>query len=330
MLLSVDGVAPRPIEASGIGGVAAAIRQRQLRAEGTMRRADRQVRRLDRQSDAHVRALSEAKRRLQRSLTRRDRAREHIARAQDRLIIERAVRDRMLRVRPDPTGVQRADRPELRRRVHRLGDRVTRLERRAHRLTVRVANARQTKQARARRVGHARIEARERARERAESVLSEQIGLMLALAKERASLAASHSIRRFRRPVQGSISQGYGCQRSSGRAAGSRCLRFHDGIDIATARGARVRASAEGFVAYVGWNPWDHGRRAFVVIVGHADGFESVYAHLTPVRVVRAGQHVRRGQVIGVVGMTGHTSGPHVHWEVSRDLATVDPLGVGR
>ena len=97
-------------------------------------------------------------------------------------------------------------------------------------------------------------------------------------------------------------------------------------MDIATRPGAGVRSSADGYVAFVGWNPWDGGRRAFVVIIGHARGIETVYAHLRPVRKVRAGQHVRRGQAIGIVGMTGRTTGAHVHWEVSRDFQTMDPL----
>jgi murein DD-endopeptidase MepM/ murein hydrolase activator NlpD len=97
-------------------------------------------------------------------------------------------------------------------------------------------------------------------------------------------------------------------------------------VDIATRAGTSVRASADGYVAYVGWNPWDAKRRAFVVIIGHARGIETIYGHLRPVRKVRAGQRVRRGQAIGVVGLTGHTTGPHVHWEVSRDFQTMDPL----
>ena len=109
-----------------------------------------------------------------------------------------------------------------------------------------------------------------------------------------------------------------------GRHGRDRCGRFHDGIDIATPRGTRVHASAAGYVAYVGWNPWDRGRRAFVVIIGHARGIETVYAHLAPVRMVRAGQAVKRGQAIGVVGLTGHTTGAHVHWEVSRDFRSMD------
>jgi murein DD-endopeptidase MepM/ murein hydrolase activator NlpD len=180
----------------------------------------------------------------------------------------------------------------------------------------------------ARHLGRERIAARKRAREGAESRLAEQIGLMLALSKDRAMAQGSvHAPRRFARPARGTISQGYGCQRD-GR--NDRCAHFHDGVDIATRRGTRVRASADGYVAYVGWNPWDRGRRAFVVIIGHASGMETVYGHLAPVRKVRAGQAVGRGHVIGIVGLTGRTTGAHVHWEVSRDFRTIDPLRAGR
>jgi murein DD-endopeptidase MepM/ murein hydrolase activator NlpD len=332
LLLLVDGVASRPAEAGGHRDVVAAIRERQLRAESSMRRAERQLRRLQRQRSAHVRRLHKARRQLERAVDRRDRTREQALRARQDLTTERTVRDRKLRVHPNPAGVQLADRPRLRQRVIRLRGRVDQLERQTSRLTHRVQRARAHRTSLARRVGQARIEARRKARERAEAVLGDQIVRMLALSKERAAVdVAASKPQRFRRPAKGDISQGYGCQQvRRGKRGPARCVRFHDGIDIATARGAPVRASAAGYVAYVGWNPWDRGRRAFVVIIGHARGLETIYGHLAPVRRVKAGQRVERGQVIGVVGMTGRTSGAHVHWEVSRDFRTMDPLRVGR
>jgi len=142
-------------------------------------------------------------------------------------------------------------------------------------------------------------------------------------------MSTSATRRGFRKPVRGHVSQRYGCTGYRSNPKRGRCW-FHDGIDIAGPRGSKVRASADGYVAYVGRNPWDRGRRSFVVIVGHARGYETVYAHLKPVRRVKAGQRVRRGQVVGVVGMTGHTSGPHVHWEVKKHGRTVDPRRAGR
>jgi murein DD-endopeptidase MepM/ murein hydrolase activator NlpD len=331
LLVSVEGVVPLRVEAGSPHGVAL-IRERQLRAERSMRRADRQITRLERRHDHHSRRFQVAARRLERSIVRRDAARERLERIRARLAEARAVRDRELRVHPSPTGRQRADRPGLRRHVHSLHARAKRPEARAGQLERRIDRLRRAKQVRAHHAGAARIEARRQAREHAESMLGSQIGVMLALAKERAAeRTSSRATRGFLRPARGRVSQGYGCQavrKTHGRHVA--CGRFHDGIDIATAPGASVRASADGYVAYVGWNPWDRGRRAYVVIIGHARDLETIYAHLKPVSMVRAGQHVRRGQRIGQVGLTGHTSGPHVHWEVSRDFRTMDPRSVRR
>jgi murein DD-endopeptidase MepM/ murein hydrolase activator NlpD len=130
----------------------------------------------------------------------------------------------------------------------------------------------------------------------------------------------------FSWPAFGRISQGYGCTgfRLEPRVGG--CAHFHDGIDIAAGYGTSVRASAPGVVAYVGWNPQDRGRRAFMVVIGHPGGFETVYGHLLAIRRVRVGQFVARGQSIGYVGNTGRSTGAHLHWEVSRGFSTLNPL----
>jgi murein DD-endopeptidase MepM/ murein hydrolase activator NlpD len=206
--------------------------------------------------------------------------------------------------------------------VHALEGRIERLEAREGRWSRSVERARHAKQARARHGAHARVGARKATRERVEGVLEGRITRMMAISKERAaSRFAPSSMRHLLRPTRGHLSQGYGCQvRRHGR-----CLGYHDGLDIAAPVGTPVRAAAEGYVAYVGWNPWDAGSRAYIVIIGHVRSLETIYAHLRPQQVVRAGQHVGRGQLIGRVGRTGHSSGPHLHWEVSRDFHTIDP-----
>ena len=332
MIVSVDGIHPSPVQADDGGGGVAAIRARQHRAERSMRRADRQIVRLERRRDEHGKHLVQVTRRLEHSIARREAARDRLTRIRERLAIARAERDRELRVHPSPTGRQRADRPGLRRHVRELHERSGRPQARADRLERRIDHLRRTREARAHSAGAARVEARRQAREHAEAVLGSQIGRMLALAKERAAArGAGHPMRSLLRPARGRVSQTYGCHDARrGRRGGAACTHFHDGIDIAASPGASVRASADGYVAYVGWNPWDEGRRAYVIIVGHARGLETIYAHLKPVALVRAGQHVRRGQRIGLVGLTGHTSGPHVHWEVSRDFRTMDPRSLRR
>ena len=117
----------------------------------------------------------------------------------------------------------------------------------------------------------------------------------------------------FAWPVRGRISQYF----HSG----------HDGIDIVRYRGAPVRSAAFGVVTYVGWNPWDQHRRAFMVVVTHAGGFETLYGHLLPKRIVRVGEEVKKGQVVGYMGSTGNSTGPHLHLELRRGRTTVNPMG---
>ena len=115
-------------------------------------------------------------------------------------------------------------------------------------------------------------------------------------------------------PVRGSISQYF--------HAG------HDGIDIVRYKGAPVKSMAFGVVTYVGWNPWDQHGRAFMIVVTHAGGYETLYGHLQPKRVVRVGEEVRKGQVIGYMGNTGNSTGPHLHLELRRGRTTLNPMGV--
>lgn len=102
---------------------------------------------------------------------------------------------------------------------------------------------------------------------------------------------------------------------------------FHDAVDIAAPLGTVVTAPANGRVVFVGH--LQDG--AMVVVIQHDDGFVSLAAHLddafAPPRV-RAGELVTRGDVIGYVGMTGLTTGPHLHFAVHLAGAPVDPLSV--
>jgi murein DD-endopeptidase MepM/ murein hydrolase activator NlpD len=117
----------------------------------------------------------------------------------------------------------------------------------------------------------------------------------------------------FAWPARGRISQYY--------------HRGHDGLDIAGYRGTPIRAAAFGVVAYIGWNPWDKQGRAFIIVLAHAGGLETLYGHVLPRRSVRIGQAVRQGEVIGYMGNTGNSTGPHLHFEVRRGRTTVNPLG---
>jgi len=113
--------------------------------------------------------------------------------------------------------------------------------------------------------------------------------------------------RRFVRPVSGAITQ---------YLQGS-----HTGIDIAAPYGAVIYASDDGVVDEAGWVPVG-GRR---VCVMHRDGLESCDYH-TSLALVSVGEEVKRGQPVALVGMSGLTFGPHVHWEAKRNMMIVDPL----
>lgn len=99
---------------------------------------------------------------------------------------------------------------------------------------------------------------------------------------------------------------------------------FHAGLDIAAPLGSPVRAIAAGRVTIAG----RVADGAVVVQVEHAGGVTSLYGHLQPGLPVRVGDDVVAGQAIGAVGVTGNTTGPHLHLEVDVAGAPVDPLTV--
>ncbi len=331
LVFSGTAVDPSPAEARGGFDATSTLRQRQLQAEATMLRADKQVKRLLQQRSHRTGRLRAAKRQLGRAIDRRDASARRFGRADARLDDHEWDLARTVRVRPNPMGTQAVDKPALRKQIRTLENKRQRLQARTRQLGRQVDRARKTKQLRQKTAGAARIKARKVARERAEDKLGAAIKQMIELSQERArGKLGPSSVKGFKRPAKGRVSQGYGCTGYRSNPVRGGCAHFHDGIDIAAERGTAVRASAGGYVAYVGRNPWDAGSRAYVVIIGHAGGYESVYGHLQPRRKVRAGQRVERGDVIGSVGNTGRSTGPHVHWAVSRDFRSLDPRRAGR
>src|SRR5215212_10305498 len=103
---------------------------------------------------------------------------------------------------------------------------------------------------------------------------------------------------------------------------GPRGNRFHAGVDYPAAIGAPVAASASGRVTFAGWSPGGWG---YLVTIAHTNGVRSMYAHLSRVGV-RVGQWVPLGRRVGRVGASGRATGPHLHFEVRRRDAAVDPL----
>jgi murein DD-endopeptidase MepM/ murein hydrolase activator NlpD len=95
----------------------------------------------------------------------------------------------------------------------------------------------------------------------------------------------------------------------------------HPGIDIAVPTGSVVRAAGGGAVAQTGQDP-EYG---WFILLQHADGYQSMYGHLSR-RLVAEGDSVVAGQVIGLSGNTGRSSAPHLHFEIRRQGASLDPL----
>ncbi|MFQ6607267.1 MAG: M23 family metallopeptidase [Fidelibacterota bacterium] len=95
---------------------------------------------------------------------------------------------------------------------------------------------------------------------------------------------------------------------------------FHYGLDISANRGTPIYASADGKIVLASY----HGSYGKTVKINHGHGYQSLYAHLNKV-YVRPGQKIKRGDVIGEVGATGRTTGPHLHYEVHYYGTPQDP-----
>lgn len=98
--------------------------------------------------------------------------------------------------------------------------------------------------------------------------------------------------------------------------------RAHMGLDFTAPHGTPIYATADGVVTDAGFNTGGHGNR---VIINHGNSYETLYGHMYRIKA-RVGQRVKRGEVIGYVGNTGKSSGPHCHYEVHRYGTPVNPI----
>ncbi|MEA2983203.1 MAG: hypothetical protein QOF09_5026 [Alphaproteobacteria bacterium] len=121
-----------------------------------------------------------------------------------------------------------------------------------------------------------------------------------------------------RKPIMGEIdlSSGFGVRSDPflGRAA------MHTGLDFRSSMGDPVRATANGTVESAGWS----GGYGKMVEIDHGNGFSTRYGHMSEIDV-KAGQQIKIGQIIGRVGSTGRSTGPHLHYETRIDGDAVDP-----
>ena len=96
--------------------------------------------------------------------------------------------------------------------------------------------------------------------------------------------------------------------------------RFHAGVDLVAPTGTQILATSPGVITEAGWC----GGYGFCVTVDHGDGYHTLYGHLSRVDV-SAGERVASGQRVGLVGSTGQSTGPHLHYEVRFNGRPVDP-----
>ncbi len=96
----------------------------------------------------------------------------------------------------------------------------------------------------------------------------------------------------------------------------------HMGLDFAAPSGTPIYATADGIVKFSGFSTGGYGNH---VIINHGFGYETLYGHMVRVGATQ-GQQVKRGQVIGYVGSTGKSTGPHLHYEVHKSGVQLDPI----
>lgn len=129
-------------------------------------------------------------------------------------------------------------------------------------------------------------------------------------------------------PLSGVITQEFGCTGFPSEPPVGSCSHFHQGIDIAAPLYSPIQAAGDGVVLFAGPNPYDPYPKAWIVIIAHSESLISWYAHVDNGShgiTVTAGQSVKAGDVIAYVGMTGRTTGPHLHWGIEYNSEFVNP-----
>jgi murein DD-endopeptidase MepM/ murein hydrolase activator NlpD len=361
VLATIGSWVSAPTHGRDLSGPITAVRASQLAAEASMRAADKRLKSLKRNIKGAERRLRRARRRHDEKIEQRSQARAQVRDIHDQL---QATRDALegQEVALATLNAQRAilrpiapaaalsagargDDPErgplegyrppqaegsgstlarledtvadLESDVARIEDvakRIERSTRKVERETRRVARRERKAKHRVRMI-RAGIRASTAQQRGSEASLAAHIHSMTRLAYLRARKKTKGKQRpSFIMPVRARLTQGF--------HAG------HDGLDLAAGQGTPIRAMGQGVIAYVGWNPWDSRPRAFVVVIAHQGGYETKYGHLLPRRGVTLGKLVRRGEVIGYMGDTGHATGVHLHLEVSRGFHTLNPYSV--
>lgn len=119
------------------------------------------------------------------------------------------------------------------------------------------------------------------------------------------------------KPYNGTVTSKFGYRRNPFTGAGRE---LHGGTDFRGAIGDSIQATGNGLVSFAG----TYGGYGRCVIIEHGDNFQTLYAHLQKV-IVEEGQQVQSGQVIGLLGNTGRSTGPHLHYEIMHDNKRINP-----
>ncbi len=98
--------------------------------------------------------------------------------------------------------------------------------------------------------------------------------------------------------------------------------KFHAGLDFTAPQGTPIYATADGRIAEANFDEGGYGNH---VVINHGYGYETLYGHMVRIKA-RRGQSIKRGEVIGWIGNTGKSTGPHCHYEVHKNGAAVDPV----
>lgn len=138
-------------------------------------------------------------------------------------------------------------------------------------------------------------------------------------AKEGTTFSPAETTAPIVKPVSGSYTSYFGYRTNPITGSNS----FHTGVDIAAAQGTKIKAAYPGKVRKVG----EDSRSGKYIYLTHSDGFETLYCHCSKI-LAEEGAVIRQGETIALVGSTGWSTGPHLHFEVHKDKTRLDPLPI--
>jgi murein DD-endopeptidase MepM/ murein hydrolase activator NlpD len=151
------------------------------------------------------------------------------------------------------------------------------------------------------------------------AVQSKSLDYILKLAKAKNNLlAAIPAIQPVRNENLKRMASGFGYRTDPFTKA----RKMHEGMDFTAKTGTPIFATGDGVVAKADNTASGYGNH---VVIRHGFGYETLYGHLSAYKC-RAGQRVKRGDIIGLIGSTGRSEGPHLHYEVHKNGTAVNPL----